>query len=198
MTAVYHLELRQFPHVARVFNLTRDELEARFVHPWVGGKMIEHEDRRWAPERSKLKILEGPELRPDELGMGRGWATAARTGTDVTEAVIARARRGAEARPEVETLKAAIGEVAGTPLGFQDVMALAAAAHPQWRASQQLELAEQAVWEMLHQGQVVMTVGDDAVARERWQPVVLSWATWAGVTTEAFRLYTPRPASASK
>ena len=197
MTAVYHLELRQFPHVARVFNLTRDELEARFVHPWVGGNMIEHEDRRWAPERSKLKILEGPELRPDELGMGRGWATAARTGTDVTEAVIARARRGAEARPEVETLKAAIGEVAGTPLGFQDVMALAAAAHPQWRASQQLELAEQAVWEMLHQGHVVMTVGGDVVARQRWQPVVLSWATWAGVTTEAFRLYTPRPASPS-
>jgi hypothetical protein len=91
----------------------------------------------------------------------------------------------------VETLKAAIGEVAGTPLGFQDVMALAAAAHPQWRASQQLELAEQAVWEMLHQGRVVMTVSGDVVARDRWQPVVLSWATWAGVTTEVFRLQAP-------
>ena len=195
MAAVYHLELRQFPHVARVFNLTRDELEARFVRPWVGGAMIEHDDRRWAPERSRLKILEGPQLRPDELGMGRGWATAARSGTDVTDAVIAQARRGAEARPEVEALKGAIGEVAGTPLGFQDVMALAAAAHPQWRASQQLELAEQAVWEMLHQGQVVMTIGDSTVARERWQPVVLSWATWAGVTTEPFRLHKPRPVS---
>jgi hypothetical protein len=188
---VYHLELRQFPHVARVFNLTRDELESRFVRPWVGGAMIDHDDRRWAPERSRLKILEGPELRADELGMGRGWASAARSGTDVTDAVIAQARRGAEARPEVEALKAAIGEVAGTPLGFQDVMALAAAAHPHWRASQQLELAEQTVWEMLHQGRVVMTVAGDAVARERWQPVVLSWATWAGATTEAFRLQAP-------
>lgn len=191
--AVYHVELRQFPHVARVFNLSRDELESRFLSPWVGGAIIDHEDRRWAPERSKLRILEGPELRPDELGMGRGWDTATRSGTDVTDAVIARARRGAEARPEVETLKAAIGEVAGTPLGFQDVMALAAAAHPHWRASQQLELAEQAVWEMLHQGQVVMTVGENTVARERWQPVVLSWATWSGVTTEPFRLHKPAP-----
>ena len=127
---MYHLELRQFPHVARVFNLTRDELEARFVRPWVGGAMIDHDDRRWAPERSRLKILEGPEPQADELGLGRGWASATRTGTDVTDAVIAQARRGAEARPEVEALKVAIGEVAGTPLGFQDVMALAAAAHP--------------------------------------------------------------------
>jgi hypothetical protein len=192
--AVYHLELRQFPHVTRVFNLTRDELDARFVRPWVGGALIEHDDRRWAPERSKLKILEGPALRPDELGMGRGWASAARSGTDVTEAVIGQARRGAEARPEVEALKAAIGEVAVTPLGFQDVVALAAAAHPHWRASQQLELAELAVWEMLHQGRVVMTVGSDVVARQRWQPVVLSWATWAGVTTEPFRLQSPNQA----
>jgi len=195
---VYHVELRQFPHVARVFNLTRDELDARFVLPWVGGAMVELDDRRWAPERSKLTILKGPALRPDELGMGRGWTSAMRSGTDVTDALITEARRGAEARPEVEALKAAIGEVAVTPLSFQDVVALAAAAHPHWRASQQLELAEQAVWEMLHQGRVVMTVGGNAVARERWQPVVLSWATWAGVTTEPFRLKIPEPTPGSQ
>jgi hypothetical protein len=191
---MYHLELRQFPHVTRVFNLNRDELESRFIRPWVDGTVIEHEDRRWAPERSRMKILEGPELRADELGMGRGWASASRGGTDVTEAVIAQARRGAEARPEVEALKSAIAEVAAAPIGFQDVMALAAAAHPHWRASQQLELAEQTVWEMLHQNRLVMTVAGAAVARARWQPVVLSWATWAGVTTEPFRLQLP-PAS---
>ena len=189
---MYHLELRQFPHVTRVFNLSRDELDARFVRPWVGGTIIEHDDRRWAPERSRLKILEGPELRAEELGMGRGWAAATKSAADVTEAVIAQARRGAEARPELEALKDAVGEVAATPLGFQDVMALAAAAHPHWRASQQLELAEQAVWEMLHQGRVVMTVSGNPVPRQRWQPVVLSWATWAGVTTEPFRLQAKR------
>ena len=70
-------------------------------------------------------------------------------------------------------------------------MALAAAAHPHWRASQQLELAEQAVWEMLHQGRLAMTVNGSSVRRERWQPIVLSWATWAGITTEPFRLQVP-------
>src|ERR1700760_1357868 len=106
--AMYHVELRQFPHVARVFNLNREELESRFVRPYVGGTIIEHEDRRWAPERSRLKILEGRELRPDEVGMGRGWASATKHGADVTETVLAQARRGAEARPEVEALKDAI------------------------------------------------------------------------------------------
>jgi hypothetical protein len=188
---MYHVELRQFPHVARVFNLSREELETRFVRAWVSGAIIEHEDRGWAPERTRLKILEGPELRREELGMGRGWAAAIKSAADVTEAVIAQARRGAEARPELEALKDAVGEVAATPLGFQDVMALAAAAHPHWRASQQLELAEQAVWEMLHQGRLAMTVNGSVIRRERWQPIVLSWATWAGITTEPFRLQVP-------
>ena len=34
-SAVFHVELRQFPHVARVFNLSREELDARFARPWV-------------------------------------------------------------------------------------------------------------------------------------------------------------------
>ncbi|MFL5864719.1 MAG: hypothetical protein ACJ780_28815 [Solirubrobacteraceae bacterium] len=188
---MFHLELRQFPHVARVFNLSREDLESRFVRPWVAGAIIEYDERRWVPERSRLKILDGPELRPEDMGMGRGWGAATKGATDVTDAILAQARRGAEARPELEALKGAIAEVAGTPLGFQDVMALAAAAHPHWRASQQLELAEQAVWEMLHQSRLDMTVNGSAVARRRWQPIVLSWATWAGVTTEPFRLQAP-------
>jgi hypothetical protein len=188
---MYHLELRQFPHVARIFNLSREEVEARFVRPWIGGTMIEHDDRRWAPERSRLKILEGPELRTADLGMGRGWAAAARSSTDVTDALLAQARRGVEARPELEALKLAIEEVAAHPITFQDVMALAAAGHPTWRASEQLALAEQAVWEMLHQSRLAMIVAGEPVARARWQPVVLSWATWAGAAEEPFALQTP-------
>jgi hypothetical protein len=177
---VYHLELRQFPHVARAFNLTREELDARFVGPWVKGEMIEHDDRRWPPERAHLKIYEGPELELDELGLGRGWGNVTKTSTEVTDAVIAEAERGAKARPEVEALKEAIAEVAVTAISGDDVMALAVAAHPTWRASQQLELAEQSVWEMLHQGRLTMTAGGEPVARERWQAIVLAWGTWAG------------------
>ena len=177
---MYHLELRQFPHVARIFNLTREDLDHRYVRPWVAGTIIEHDDRRWAPERARLKILEGPELAPQELGMGRGWATATKSSADVTDAVVAAARRGGEARPEVESLKAAVEEVAMSAVSFQDVMALAAAAHPAWRPSEQLALAEQAVWEMLHQRRLAIIAAGKPVAREQWQPLLLSWSTWAG------------------
>lgn len=178
---MYHLELRQFPHVARVFNLTREQLEQRFVRPWLAGSMIEHDDRRWAPERARLKILEGPELPPQELGMGRGWSTATRRSRDVTDVLIAEARRGAEARPEVESLKVAVQEVAATAITMQDVMALAAAAHPGWRPSEQLALAEQTVWEMLHQQRLALTASGEPVGRDQWQPILLSWETWSGV-----------------
>ncbi len=181
---MYHLELRQFPHVSRVFNLTREELEQRFVQPWVAGSIIDHDDRRWAPERARLKILEGPELRADELGMGRGWATASKSSRDVTDAVVAEARRGAEARPEVESLKDAVQEVAANAIAFQDVMALAAAAHPTWRPSEQLALAEQTVWEMLHQQRLALTADGEPVGREHWQPILLSWETWTGAAPQ--------------
>ena len=177
---MYHLELRQFPHVARVFNLTREDLDRLFVRPWVAGSIIEHDDRRWAAERVRLTILEGPELRPEDLGMGRGWGTATRSSADVTDAIVAEARRGSKARPEVESLKAAVEEVATAAIGFQDVMALAAAAHPAWRPSEQLALAEQTVWEMLHQQRLAIIANGEAVGREQWQPVLMSWSTWAG------------------
>ncbi len=70
---MFHVELRQFPHQARAFNLTRDQLEARILGPWVSGGSIELDDRHWLPDRARLTIYEGPHLAPDQLGMGRGW-----------------------------------------------------------------------------------------------------------------------------
>jgi hypothetical protein len=178
MTGVYHLELRQFPHTARVFNLERGELDTRFVRPWVKGEMIEHDERRWAPERTKLKILQGPTVRLDELGLGRGWGQATKDSEDVTDAVVAAAERGAHARPEVESLKEQVLQAAGQEINFGAVAALAGAAHPGWRASEQLSLAEQAVWELLHRERLEMLAGGEPVPRERWQEVVLRWSTW--------------------
>ncbi len=188
---MYHLELRQFPHVARAFNLSREELDVRFVAPWAAGSIVEHAARQWSPERSRLTILHGPELRADELGMGRGWSAASKSSEDVTDALLAEARRGAAARPEVEALKDAVHAVAATPIGFPDVIALVAAAHPQWRASEQLGLAEQAVWEMLHQGRLTMLAGTEVVVAERWQGIVLRWVSWTDGGPEALRLQVP-------
>jgi hypothetical protein len=179
---MFHIQLRQFPHVARVFNLSRTELDSRFLVPWTAGTIIEHDDRRWAPDRVQLTVLEGPSLARDQVGMGRGWANAARGGRDVTQEVIAAARRGAAARPEVAALKFAVAQViacGAEKLTPADVVALAAAAQPTWRPSQQLELAEQAVWERLHQGRLTMTMDDRAVAAEQWPGIVLSWASWS-------------------
>jgi hypothetical protein len=175
---VFHLELRQFPHVARAFNLSRQELDARFVRPWVNGTVIEHDDRRWAPERARLTIYEGQELRPDEIGMGRGWPTVVKTSEEVTETLLAEARRGAEANSAVQLFKTMLQSAAATPIGFGDIIALAVRVYPQWRASERLALAEQAVWEMLHHGQLTLTGSEGPVAPEQWQPILLSWSTW--------------------
>jgi hypothetical protein len=185
---VYHLELRQFPHAARAFNLDRATLDERFLKPFVAGDPINYEDRSWPPEKTRVTVLEGPALEPADLGIGRGWGNATRLGEDVTKQVLAEIDRGADARPEVESLKDAIAEVSRVPITFPDAIALAAAKQPLWRASEQLSLAEQAVWELLYQGRVEMRQGDEAVERERWQPIVLRWSTWTGTTGTGIRL----------
>jgi hypothetical protein len=179
MTDVYHLELRQFPHVTRVFNLDRAELDARFLRPWTQGAMIDQDERRWAPERTRLKVLEGPAVRPDELGLGRGWGAVTKDCEDVTDAVLAQAERGARARPEVEALKEQVVRQAGEPIGMREVVVLAGGSLPGWRASEQLSVAEQAVWELLHQERVVMVSGGAEIPRERWQETVLGFSSWA-------------------
>jgi len=102
---VFHLELRQFPHVARVFNLSREELDARFARPWASGTTIRHEDQAYVPDRGQLRVFEGPEIRREEMGLGRGWANVGRTSEEVTETVLAEAERGTETRSAVETFK---------------------------------------------------------------------------------------------
>ena len=185
---MFHLELRQFPHVARVFNLTRAELDERFARPWVSGSAIEHEDRRWPPDRARLTIYEGPELRSDEIGMGRGWATVGKTSHEVTETVLAEAQRGPESRPAVEGFKTRIVDAAATPITFGDAVKLAGAEYPLWRASERLALAEQAVWELLHQGRLAIAGPGGLIEPARWQPIVISWSTWTDDGPEALTL----------
>jgi hypothetical protein len=117
-------------------------------------------------------------VRLEELGLGRGWGQITKASQDVTEAVIAEAERGARARPEVEALKETIEECATAPIGFAVAVELAAAGHSRWRASEQLSLAEQAVWELLHQGRITLATAAGPVAPEGWQAIVLDWATW--------------------
>jgi hypothetical protein len=186
---VFHVELRQFPHVAREFNLSPEALQARIVAPWVAGQIIELGERKWAPERARLTIYEGPELRTDELGMGRGWSNATRSGTDVTARVLAQTQGDASNVGDLAELKLRLLEACrGGAVEVRESVRLAGALRPGARASERLALAEQAVWEMLHTGDLRLLEDGAAVGRDQWQLLLLSWGTWAEIGADHARI----------
>jgi hypothetical protein len=172
---VFHVELRQFPHQTRAFNLTREQLDARIVRPWVSDGGVELDDRRWSSERARLTIYEGPELAPDQLGLGRGWANVTRAGQDVTAQVLS--ERAAPA-PVAELKREVVDRCGYGPLILGRLVDLAGERYPQSRVSERLALCEQAVWELLHEGGVRLTRGGGEVSGEDWQGVLLRWEAW--------------------
>lgn len=85
----FHVEIRRSFHLARAFNLDPEELRRAVLEPWRRGGPIELGDREWDPRESSLRIIEGPELEPVDLSMGRGWQKAERSGEDVTRGLLA-------------------------------------------------------------------------------------------------------------
>ena len=161
--------------------MTRAELDARFVRPWVQGEMIEHDERRWAPERTRLKILEGPGCALDELGMGRGWGQATKGSEDVTDAVLAAGRSEAPARgPRSRRSRSRSPQRAAEPLALTEVMALAGG-----RPSRLASLPNSSRRPSRRCGSCCTSGGwrcrggRGRIRRERWQEVVLRWSTWA-------------------
>lgn len=173
---MFHVELRQFPHQTRSFNLTRAELDARIVGPWVAGVPVELDDRRWAPDRARLTIYEGPALTGDQLGLGRGWANVTREGEDVTARLLAEAAHP----PAVGELKRELMArlAVDGPVALPSVVELVGERYPQARVSERLALCEQAVWELLHEGALELTHDGAPVARDDWQAVLIDWEAW--------------------
>lgn len=199
---MFHVELRQFPHVARSFNLSEAELTTKVLVPWSEGQLVKLGEREWEPARAKLTILEAPELRLDEIGMGRGWGNAIRQGADVTERVMAAAKAqpkpGAPASSDAVTAFKAVvqAQCATAPIAINQVLWLANSRHPEWRVSERVALTERAVWELLHEGGLTMVrrvAGDDgptdvAAAKEEWGPALLTWASWSDSGTPRWYL----------
>jgi hypothetical protein len=200
---VFHVEIKQGFNSARRFNLERGELDARILAPWLAGRELELDDRRYLPARSKLKILRGRRIATAEMGLGRGWANAEKDGTYVTRAVLAEAAghdpgaapessgarpvaaagTGAAGHAPVEAFKGAVLQLSVTePVTLATVAQMAGARNPRARVSEQLALAERAVWELLHQGRLALYTPEDlgATPRERWQEVLLAWDSWGG------------------
>jgi hypothetical protein len=179
---VFHVELRRFPHVARAFNLNREELDTRIVAPWVAGRPVELDQRRWEPDRAQLTIYDAPELRPDQLGQGRGWANVTRDGTDVTAGLLVALSEPEPGDPSVVQLKRRLEELCAVgAVVVRDVPSLVDADPAALRPSRRLALAEQAIWELLHQGRIRMFCGEVKLAPHEWEPVLLAWETWAEV-----------------
>jgi hypothetical protein len=182
---VFHLQLRQFPNVTRAFNLTREQLDEQILAPWSAGRPVEWSERRWSPDRAKLTIYEGPALRPQDMGLGRGWGNATRTGEDVTDRLLAESQRpDARSQALAQLRDEILRRVAAGSLQPREIVGVVGEQHPDWRASDRLALAEQAIWELLHRGslRLVRTADgrSETVEREQWQPLLLDWATWAG------------------
>lgn len=179
---MFHVELRQFPNSVRAFNLSREELMARILGPWVAGVPVEWGERRWNPEKARIAIYEGRALGQEEIGLGRGWATATRSGEEVTAQMLEAAR----VPPALERFKEEVAaHCAQAPVQLSALVVLAGQSHPEARVSDRLALAEQAVWQLLHEERLRLLRGGKPLGREDWGPMLLSWETWSGAEVSA-------------
>jgi hypothetical protein len=186
---VFHVELRQFPHQTRAFNLSREELDARIVGPWIAGEAIEMDEYRWLPDRATLSIYEGPLLEMAEIGLGRGWQNVTRKGRDVTQEVLIEARDDASDLPTADDFKAEVAARSGVgAIAMSGLVELAAEWYPQSRVSERIALCEQVVWELLHSVPVTLSRRGRPVPAYEWQALLLTWATWTDDGPDAVSL----------
>jgi hypothetical protein len=153
---MYHVELRQFPHVHRAFNLSREELARQILDPWVAGRLVHLGERRWTPHKTKLTIYEADRLGPEEIGLGRGWGNVTRKGRDVSGQLLEEAQLAAPAA--VDRLKHELLERAGDGLSWEEVVAL---------AGKETGIAQRAVWELLLSGELRLHATTSAISRSR-------------------------------
>lgn len=85
---MFHVEINAGFHRARVFNLDQGDVMAKIVQPWLEERPIEMGDREWNPRDSSLRILEGPEMKNQDLSFGQGWANAERASENVTREIL--------------------------------------------------------------------------------------------------------------
>ena len=147
-------------------------MQAQIVLPWVRGVAFELQDRRWTHDRARLTVYEGPEIAAEDRGLGRGWSSVTRDGQNVTARVLEAARklvpRPSELKPRL------IG--ASAPMALSEVVSLAGVAG---RPSERLAIAEQTVWELLHERRAVLLRSGTEVSKGEWEALLLRWETWS-------------------
>jgi hypothetical protein len=82
--------------------------------------------------------------------------------------------------PSVEEVKQEIvARCASGRAGIEEVVAIVNERFGSRRVSERLAVAEQAVWELLHQDQVSMLRARGPVPKAEWGTVLFRWETWA-------------------
>ncbi len=157
---MFHVELRMGMHVVREFNLSEQRLWLEFLAPLMAGQDFTLEGHEFSPRQTRLTVYEGVELRPDQLGMGRGWQNVERSASDVTERVLARAREhtaaAASKTPEPARPAAAellrerlIGRLSAGPIAAAEILAIASELVPDASDAERQQIAGHAAWALL-------------------------------------------------
>ncbi|HEX3802873.1 MAG TPA: hypothetical protein VHV75_08555 [Solirubrobacteraceae bacterium] len=157
---MFHVEMRMGIDVVREFNLSEQDLWTRFLGPLMADREFVLDGHDFTPRKTRIKIFDGPQLRPDQLGLGRGWQNVERGGSDITEAVLARAREHvAVERTEVPAVPAPdalrerlIGRLSAGPVSFEEITDMVAEVLPGIAAGEQLAAGERAALELLRNG----------------------------------------------
>jgi hypothetical protein len=194
---MFHVELRQRPNVARTFNLTGEALRAQVVSKLRSGELFEYAGHEWDGRQAHVTILEGPQLAPHELLLGRGWSNAQKSGTDVTGKVLEHSQSDAGRRDAIDRLTERIlGRISAQPLTLAAAVSLADDLLPGHRASERLAVAELAAWELLHRGRADLVDGSGtAIGPQEWEQLLLRWETWSGAQATASSISLARSAS---
>ncbi len=180
---MFHIELRKFPHVAHVFNLSEAQLRGTVITPWLRNQVIEVAEQRWVPEQATLTIIEGPELETADMAMNRGWTAARRRGHDVTRDMLA-PPPAAEA-PTLDDLARELLGMCATDLVSAHLAGRRARTwFPGGRASDRLVAAEGALRSLLLGGYAQLCRGTRATATDNVVPgpdieaLLLALETW--------------------
>ena len=175
---MFHVEMRMGMNVVREFNLSDRRLWLEFLAPLMADRAFSVEGHEFMPRKTRIKIYEGPELRPDQLAMGRGWQNVERTAADATERVLQRAREHAAttspaapaatpaAEPALTPASADLlrerlhGRIAAGPIIAADILTAAAELMPDASEPQRIEAARYATWALLERGVAQLAPSD--------------------------------------
>lgn len=182
---VFHVQLREGSQVARAFNLSEAAVRRQFIAKLQAGGVFKYADQEWEAARSALTILEGPELRGNELMMGQGWANAQRVARDVTDRIMQGGPVPSERDPVVDRLKERLlGRLAAGPVALGEIAILAEDLMHGRRASELVAAAELAAWELLHEDQAALEAAGAPLGQAEWQPRLLAAESWFGPELE--------------